>query len=175
MLSPFLVSPLKTPYPLPLLTNPPISASWPWHSSILGHRTFIGPRASPPIDDRLRHPLLHMQLEPRVPPCVFFGWWFSHRELWGYYLIHTDVPPMGLQTVSFSSLGTFSSSIGDPVLHPMEAVRMHFCICQARVGPFRRQLYQAPVNVYSYFMYIDILPAYMSESIGSPRTGFTDR
>ena len=38
MLSPFLVSPLKTPYllPLPLLTNPPIPASWPWHSRLLG-------------------------------------------------------------------------------------------------------------------------------------------
>jgi hypothetical protein len=23
-----------------------------------------------------------MQLEPWVPPCVFFGWWFSPWELW---------------------------------------------------------------------------------------------
>jgi hypothetical protein len=44
MLSPFLVFPLKTPYPL---TNPPIPTSWPWHSLILGHRAFTGPRASP--------------------------------------------------------------------------------------------------------------------------------
>ena len=46
MLSPFLVSPLKSPYPLPLplLTNPPTLTSWLWHSSTLGHRAFTGPR-----------------------------------------------------------------------------------------------------------------------------------
>ena len=32
----------------------------------------------------LCHPLLHIQLEPWVPPCVLFGWWFSLRELWGW-------------------------------------------------------------------------------------------
>jgi hypothetical protein len=67
LLSPFLVSPLKTPYPLlplPLLINPPTPVSWPWQSPLLGYRTFKGPRASPPIDDQLGHPLLHMQLQP---------------------------------------------------------------------------------------------------------------
>jgi hypothetical protein len=49
--------------PHSLLPNPPTPASWPWHSPTLGHRAFIGPRASPPIDDRLGYPLLHMQLE----------------------------------------------------------------------------------------------------------------
>jgi hypothetical protein len=38
-----------TPFPLPLLTNPPTPASWSWHSPILGHRSFTGPRASPPL------------------------------------------------------------------------------------------------------------------------------
>jgi hypothetical protein len=38
-------------YPLLLLINPPTPASWPWYSPILGHRTFTGPMASPPIDD----------------------------------------------------------------------------------------------------------------------------
>jgi hypothetical protein len=71
------------PFPLPLLTNPPTSASWSWHSTMLGHWTFTGPRASPPIDGWQVHPLLHMQLEPWVPPCVFFVWWFSPWELWG--------------------------------------------------------------------------------------------
>jgi hypothetical protein len=46
------------------------------------------------------HPLLHMQLEPWVSPCVLFGWWFSLRELWGYWLVHIVVPSMGLQTPS---------------------------------------------------------------------------
>ena len=41
-------------------------------------------RASLPIDAWQSHPLLHMQLElePWVPPCALFGWWFSPWELW---------------------------------------------------------------------------------------------
>ena len=61
MLSPFLVSPPKSPYPLPLplLTNPPTPAtSWPWHSTTLGHRAFPGPRASPPIDSNGRRSMI---------------------------------------------------------------------------------------------------------------------
>jgi hypothetical protein len=27
---------------------------------------------------------------------VLGGWWFSPWELWGYWLVHIDVPPMGL-------------------------------------------------------------------------------
>jgi hypothetical protein len=34
-------------------------------------------------DARQSHPLLHMQLEPWVPPCVLYGWWFSRWELGG--------------------------------------------------------------------------------------------
>jgi hypothetical protein len=83
MLSPFLIYPQKTPIPntlthsLPLLTNPPKPASLSWHSPTLGHRAFTEPRASPLIDVPQGHPLLHMGLEPWVPPCVLFGWWFS--------------------------------------------------------------------------------------------------
>ena len=53
----------------------PTSLSWP--SPTLGHRAFTGPRASPPIDVKQGGPLVHMQLEPLIPPCVLFGWWFS--------------------------------------------------------------------------------------------------
>jgi len=82
MLSPFPVSPQETPIsrPLPLLlwgcspTHPPTPASPPWHSPTLGHLAFTGPRASPFTDDRHCCPLLHMWLEPWVPPCVLFGW-----------------------------------------------------------------------------------------------------
>jgi hypothetical protein len=131
MLSPFLVSPPKTPYPLPLplLTNPSTPASWPWHSPILGQRTFTGPRASPPIDDQLGHPLLHMWLEPWVPPCVFFGWWFSPRELWGYWLVHI-VPPMGLQTTSAPWVLSLASLLGNLCLVQWMSVNIHFCTCQ---------------------------------------------
>jgi hypothetical protein len=102
MLSPFLVSSPKILYtlPPPRLPNPPTFTSWPWHSPILGHRTFRRPRASPHIDGRLGHPLLHMQLETQVPPCVFFDWWFSLWKLWGYWLVHIIGPPIGLQTPS---------------------------------------------------------------------------
>jgi hypothetical protein len=94
MLSPF-PFPLQNspiPSPLPLLPKPH-SHSWPWHPPILGHRTFTGPRSSPPIDDQQGQPLLHMQLEPQVPPCVFFDWWFNPKELWESWLVHIEVPP----------------------------------------------------------------------------------
>jgi hypothetical protein len=76
----------KIPIPplFPLLPNPPIPTSWPWHSPILGHRIFARPRAFPPIDGWLDHPLLHMQLETWVPPCVFFDWWFNSRAPWNF-------------------------------------------------------------------------------------------
>jgi hypothetical protein len=66
MLSPFLLSPLKIPYLLPHtpVHHPPTPNFWPRHSPTLGHRTFTGPRASPPVDDLLGHPLLHRQLVP---------------------------------------------------------------------------------------------------------------
>jgi hypothetical protein len=96
---------------LPLLTNPPISASWLWHSPTLGHRTFTGWRASPPIDDQLCHPLLHMQQEPWVPPCVLFGWWFTPWELWEYWLVHI-VPTMGLLIPSASWVLSLAPSLG---------------------------------------------------------------
>ena len=63
------------PSPMPLLTNPHTSTSWPWHFPTLGHRASTEPRASPSIDNQLGHPLLHMQRDPWVPPCVFLGWW----------------------------------------------------------------------------------------------------
>ena len=98
MLSLSQVSPPKSHYPLPTppLTNPPTPTSLPTP----GHRTFTGTRASPPIDDQLGHPLLHMQLEPWVSPCVLFSWWFSPWELWGCWLVHIVVPSMALQNPS---------------------------------------------------------------------------
>jgi hypothetical protein len=98
-----------------------------WHAPILGHRTFTGPRASPPIDDRLGHPLLHIQLEPQVPPCVFFDWWFSSKELWGYWLVHIDAPPMGLQTPSAPWVFLWLLH-WDPVLHPIDGCE-HPLLC----------------------------------------------
>jgi hypothetical protein len=120
MLPPFLDSPPKTSYPI---TSPPIhqpthSCFQPWYSPTLGHKAFIGPRA--PVDNQQSYPQIHMWLEPWVPPCVLFGWWFSPWELWGYWLVPIVVPPMELQNLS-APLGPFSSSsIADPVLSPKD-------------------------------------------------------
>jgi hypothetical protein len=88
MLSPFQVSPpLLNPLSLLLwgcFLTPTHSTLLHWHSLTLGHRAFTGPRASPPIGVQQVHPLLHMQLEPWVAPCVFFGWLFSPWEVWAW-------------------------------------------------------------------------------------------
>ena len=151
MLFPFLVSPLKTPYPLltPSAHQPTHSHCWPWHSPILWHKAFTEPRASPRIDDRVGQPLLHMQLEPWVPPCVLFGWWFSPWEFWEYWLIHFHivVPPMGLQTPSAPWVLSLAPSSGTLCSVQWMAVSIHFCICQTLAEPLRRQLYQAPVSM----------------------------
>ena len=76
-------------------TQPPSLTPPFWHSPILGHQAFPGPRASPPIDVQQGHPLLHMQLNPWVLPCVLFGWWFSAWELWELWLVDIVVLPMG--------------------------------------------------------------------------------
>jgi hypothetical protein len=110
------------------------------------HRTFTVPRASPPIDDQLGHALLHILLEPQVPPCVFFDWWFSSKELWGYWLVHIDVPPMGLQTSSAPWVLSLAPSLGTLCSIQWMIVSIHFCICQALVEALRRQLYQAPLS-----------------------------
>jgi hypothetical protein len=100
------------PFPSFLSQNPlslPAPALQPNYSCFLdltfpylGHRIFARPRASLLIDGQLGHPLLHMQLETRVLPCVVYGWWFSPRELWGggNWLVYIIVPSIRLQTPS---------------------------------------------------------------------------
>ena len=118
MLSLFLVSPLKTPYPLPNpLVQQPTPASWPWHSPILGHRIFARLRAPPPISGQLGHPLLHTQLETgALGVLVSLYCCSSYRA----------ADPF--------SLGTFSGSfIGDPVLHLMDDCE-HPLLCFPGIG-----------------------------------------
>jgi hypothetical protein len=74
------------PSPLTVLTNPPTPASLSWHSPTLGHRAFTGPRAFPPIDAQLGHPLLHMR---------------SHGSLHVYSLVGGLVPRGSEGTVCF--------------------------------------------------------------------------
>jgi hypothetical protein len=103
-------------------------------------------QGSPPTDNQLGQPLLHRQREPCVPPCVFFGWWFSPRELWGYWLVHIVVPPMQLQTPSAPWVLSLASSLGTLCSVQWMTVSIHFCIFQALGEPLRRQLYQAPAS-----------------------------
>ena len=98
-----------------------MSASPSWHSPTLQHQAFTGTRASPPIDAQQGHPLLHMQLEPWVPPCVLFAWWFSPWELQGWGLVGRYCCSSYGVANPFSSLGPFSSSfIRDLVLRPID-------------------------------------------------------
>ena len=149
MLFPFIVSPLKLPYslPPPILPNPPTTIPDPGLPLHWG----IGPSqdpapASPPIDDWLGYPLQHIHLEPQVLPGVFFDWGFSSKELLGYWLVHIDVPPMGLQTPSGPWALSLAPSLGTLCTIQWMTVSIHFCICQELAEPLRRQHYQAPVS-----------------------------
>jgi hypothetical protein len=51
-----------TQLPSPLTPAPFLALAY----SVLGHMIFAIPRASPPIDCRLGHPLLYMQLETHL-------------------------------------------------------------------------------------------------------------
>jgi hypothetical protein len=130
MLSPFPGSspPPETIYPIP---PPPasvegVSISSPTHPLLPPCPTIplqwgIEPSQDqgPPIDALQGHPLLHMQLEPWVPPCVLLGWQFSLWELWGYLVGWYCCSSYGVPNV-FNSFSTFSnSSSGDPVLSSM--------------------------------------------------------
>ena len=86
-----------------------------------------------------------MTLEPWIPPCVLFGWWFNPWELWEYWLVHIVVPPVELQTPSFSWILSLAPPLGTLCSVQRLAERIHLCICQALAEPLRRQLYQACV------------------------------
>jgi hypothetical protein len=66
---------------------------------------FARPRASPSIDGRLNHRLLHMQLE---------------THFWGYWLVHIVVSPIGMQTPLAPWLLSLTPSFRGPVFHPID-------------------------------------------------------
>jgi hypothetical protein len=72
-----------------------------------------------------------MQLEPWVPPCVFFDWWFSPWELWDYSLVHIVVLPMGLQSSSAPWVLYLDPSLWILCSVQWMAVSIYFCICQS--------------------------------------------
>ena len=88
-----------------VLPDPPTPASWLWHSPVLGHVIFVRPRASPPINGQLGHPLLHMQLETQLWEVLVSSYCSSSYRV----------------ADPFSSLGTFSSSfIRGSVFYPID-------------------------------------------------------
>jgi hypothetical protein len=87
-----------------------------------------------------------MQLESWVSSCVFLDWWFSPKELWGYWLVHIAVPLRGLQTPSAPWVLSLAPSLGTLCSIQWMIVSIHVCICQALAESLRRQLYQAPVS-----------------------------
>jgi hypothetical protein len=101
----------------------------------MGYRAFIGQRASSPIGVQLGYHLLHMQLEQWVPPCVHFGWWFSPWELWGYWLVHIVVPPMGMQTPSALWVLSLAPWLGILCSVQWMAVSIYLCICETLTEP----------------------------------------
>ena len=109
----------KSPIPSPaLLSNPHTPASWPWHSSVLGHIMFLRPRASPPIDGLLGHLLLHKQLETQALGVLVSSYCCSTYRV----------------ADPFSSLGTFSSfPIGGPVFDPLDDCE-HPLLCLPGTG-----------------------------------------
>jgi hypothetical protein len=118
MLSPFPASP--PPKPLSCSFSPCFyEGSLPpthplLHSPTLGHRAFIGPRASPPTDAQQCHFLLHMLLEPWFDSCVLFGCWFSPWELWwggGVWLV---VLPVVWQTPKAPTVLSLTPPLGTP-------------------------------------------------------------
>jgi hypothetical protein len=141
MLSPFLVSPPKISYSLPLslLPNPPTPASCP---GIPLHWV-----TEPSKDQGLLFPPMPtkaiLYYTCSWSQGSLFGWWFSPWELWG--LVHV-VPPRGLQTPSAPWVLSLVPSLGTLCSVQWLAVSIHFCICQALAEPLRRQLYQAPVS-----------------------------
>jgi hypothetical protein len=119
MFSPFLVSPLKTPYPI---SSPHAHQPTHSHFSVLAF-LYSGALSLYRTKDLSSHwcPTRSSSATYAavVPLCVCFGCWFSSWELWGVLVTSFWCSSYGAAS-PFSSLGPFSSSssIVDPVLHP---------------------------------------------------------
>jgi len=98
----------------------------------------------PRIGAQQGHPLLHMQLESQVCPCVLFGCWFSPWELWLVGIIVL----MGLKVPSTPSVLSVIPPTGTPFSVQWFVASFRLYICHALAEPLRRQLYQAPVSMH---------------------------
>jgi hypothetical protein len=122
-----------------MLPNPPtFSAPLIQHLPTLGHQTSTGPRASPPTDVRQCHPLLHMYVEPRVPPCILLGWY--SRINWMFIL------PSWLHSHSAFPVLLPAPSPGSWSSFRWLAQNTHICSGQLLAEPPKEQPHQVPVN-----------------------------
>jgi hypothetical protein len=87
-----------------------------------------------------------MLREPRVPPCVLSGWWFSLWDLWEYCLVHSIVLPMGLQIPLVPWVLSIAPPLGTLCSVQWLSESIHLYISQALAEPLRRQIYQAPIS-----------------------------
>jgi len=123
-------------FPLP---NQPPSSRCPTlifpYSGCGGDPALAGTKASPLVGAQHGHPLLHMQLEPWVCPCVVFGWWFSPWKLWlaGIAVL------MGSQVPSAPSILSLTPPMRTPFSVHWLATSIHLCICHTLAEPLRRQ------------------------------------
>jgi hypothetical protein len=117
MLSPFPVPPPpETLYPFPPVLLHLWGCSPQSKFPTLGHRAFTGLRASPRIDAGQDHPLLHIQVESWVAPCVLLSWWFSPWEPGrGVWLVDIIFLPVGLQTPSAPSVLSLTPPLRTPL------------------------------------------------------------
>jgi len=120
-------------------TTHPLPAFLPWCSPILRVPALAWPRASPPIGAQQGHPLLHMQLEPWVCPCVLFGWCFSPWELW-----LVGIVLMILQPPSAPSIRT-------PFSVQWLASRLWLCIFHAMAEPLKNPQSSGKTTTIAHF------------------------
>jgi hypothetical protein len=122
----------KSPNPsfFPLLiwgcspTHPHTPTSLHWHSLTLGRELSLFRTKG--LSFHWCLPLLHMQMEPWVPPCI--SWWFSPWELWGDWLVNIVFLFMGLQTPSTPSVLSLTPSLGTSIQCMFGCVHPHLLL-----------------------------------------------
>jgi hypothetical protein len=145
------------------LCPPTCPAPQPTHSCslalafpVLGLMIFLRPRASPPIDGRLGHPLLHRQLETWV---------------WGL-LVSSYCCSSYRVADPFSSLGTFSSFfIRGPVFNPIDDCKHSLLYLpgtgiasqeRAMSGSYQQNLSGICNSVWVWWLYMGWIPRWGS-------------
>jgi hypothetical protein len=92
-----------------------------------------------------------MQLEPWVPPCIVFGWWFSAWKLWGVWLVVIFVLPMVLQNPSAPPVLSLIPPLGTLWSVQWLDANIHLCafrLCQRLSGDSHIRLLPACTSKY---------------------------